>query len=335
MIAILAALTGCNGEPEDSAVPCGVEISDKDIWPAAGSTDFYYRGAIEVHLSDADDTAEISMDADGVSGTSWRSDDDKTVFFQPDAPLAPSTPYSYTVSYCTADVVIDFTTSGLGEDIADVDGLVGQVYELDLASGRIVVPEGVGSVLESYLTVQVLLEVLSSGDEIEFLGAIADEDNPGTQDFCIQTLEFPEAADFSDAPYFVIGPATTTISVADYEVTIEDLEISGTFSADGTWFGGAVFAGSIDTRPLAELVGDDEEEDAVCNLVAGFGVSCIECPDSTPYCLKIRAVDLSAIAVDTDVEEVAVEDCHESCADSCDNAECDTTDWAICEEVPE
>ena len=326
MFVILAALQGCTDKDaglDSGLADCGIEI--KESFPAAGSTDFYYRGEIEVYLDDADDTAEITVD--GVSGTSWRSDDDKTVYFTPDAPLEPSTSYTATVSYCTADAVIDFTTSELGKDIADVDGLVGTVYDLDLSSGRIVIPEGVGSVLESYLTVQILLEVTSAGDEIEFLGAIGDEDNPGTQDYCTETLNFPEAADFSDAPFFQIGPATTEISVAGYTVTIEDLEISGTFSEDGSWFGGGVLAGSVDTRPLAVLVGDDEEEDAVCNLVAGFGVSCIDCPDGTPYCLEIKAVDLSGVAVEADVEAIEQSDCHENCDASWENEECDTSGW--------
>jgi len=324
MIALLASLSGCTSpDAADSALPeCGVGI--KETFPAAGSADFYYRGEIEVHLDDADDTAVISMDQ---AGTSWRSEDNKTVYYTLEAPLDPSTAYSFDVSYCTADVTIDFSTSELGKDIADIDGLVGTVYDLDLSSGRIVIPEGVGSVLESYLTVQILLEVASAGAEIEFLGAIGDEDNPGTQDYCTETLNFPEAADFSDAPFFRIGPATTTITVAGYEVTIEDLEISGTFSEDGSWFGGGVLAGSIDTAPLAVLVGDDEEDDAVCNLVAGFGVSCVECPNGTDLCLEIKAVDLSGTAIEADVEEIAQGDCHENCDASWENEECDTSGW--------
>ena len=326
MIAILAALTGCTSDKDlaDSGLQaCGVEI--KESFPAAGSTDMYYRGEIEVHLSDADDTAVITVD--GVDGTSWLSDDSKTVYFTPAAALEPSTAYTATVSYCTADAEIGFTTSGLGKDIIDPEGLVGTVYDLDLSSGRIVIPEGVGSVLESYLTVQILLEVTSASDTIEFLGAIGDEDNPGTQDYCTETLNFPEAADFSESPFFRIGPATTTISVAGYEVTIEDLEISGTFSDDGSWFGGGVLAGQIDTAPLAVLVGDDEEDDAVCNLVAGFGVECVECPNGTDLCLEIKAVDLSGTAIESDVEVIEASDCHENCDASWENEECDTDGW--------
>ncbi|MCP4921025.1 MAG: Ig-like domain-containing protein [Proteobacteria bacterium] len=321
------ALAGCDGTNADSGLveACGVEISDQDIWPAPNSSDFYYRGTIEVHLSDADDTAEISMD--GVTGTTWRSDDNKTVYFTPDAPLEPNTEYTYTVSYCTADAAITFTTSELGGTMSDPTIIEGMVYDLALDSGRIVIPEGVGSVLESYLTVQIFLEVTSAGDEIEFLGAIGDEDVPGQQDYCTETLDFPEAADFSEAPYFKIGPATTNISVAGYEITIEDMLISGTFSSDGTWFGGGELSGSIDTRPLAVLVGDEEEDDAVCNLVAGFGVSCIPCPDGTNFCLEIKAVDLVGTAADTDVEEIAQGDCHENCDASWENEECDTTGW--------
>ncbi len=330
MIALLAVLGCTKDEPGESATDCGIEVNPTS--PPAGG-DFYSRGVIEVGLNDADDTATITMD--GVDGSSWASDDGKTMYFEPSASLSPSTAYSYTISTCTGESTVDFTTNELGTPMSDPEAITGSVYNLDLQSPdvRIVIPEGVGDVLKSYLEVSILMEVVdSSNGELEFLGAVAGDD--GGQDVCTETLNFPEKADFSEAPFFIIGPATTTISVAGYSVTIDDLEISGTFSSDGTWFGGGVLAGSVDTRPLAGLIGDDAGEDEVCNLVAGFGVSCIECPaDGEAYCLEIKAVGLTGeLESGMDLEAVTVGDCHEACAESCDNLEeCpEAAEFAIC-----
>lgn len=307
-------------DPVDSEPACGITV--ESTIPASGSTTAYYRGAVEFYLSDADASAELSID--GVAGTSALNEDQDVVTFTPSAPLAPNTSYTATLTYCSGETEVTFTTSSLGGDIGDPSSLNGKVFNLDLKSGRIVIPEGVGSVLENYLDVVIYMEVAeANGSEIQLFGALADEENPGQQDYCSQTLDFP-AADFSEAPYFKIGPATTTIAVAGYEVTIDDLEISGTFAADGSYWGGGTLAGSVDTRALVDLIEEGGDENTVCELVAGFGVACETCTgDGQPFCLSIKAVDLGGDeASGSDLEEIAMSDCHEQCPDSASNPEC-------------
>lgn len=322
--AIAIAFVGCGDkDAEETAAPC--DISIQETFPAAGATNAYYRGAIEAHLTDEDPTAVITMD--GVAGTTWLNEDQDIVYFQPDEPLTPNTDYEFTVSYCFADAPVSFRTSTLGEAIADPASLVGNTYDLNLQDGRVVVPEGVGSVLEQYLEVSILIKVDDlTGNDLTMNGALADEDDSSLQDYCTPTLDFP-VADFSTAPFFGIGPADTTINVAGYSVTIEDLEVTGTFSSDGTYWGGGVLAGVIDTRALSSLVGDDAEDSAVCDLVAGFGVSCVTCAsDGTDFCLEIRAVDLGGeLLTESDVETIEYEDCHASCSDTCADTDGDGT----------
>lgn len=323
----LALISCTDKEPVDTAPPCGITVDE--TFPASGSTSAYYRGEIEFNLSDSDPTAVLTVA--GVDGTSALNDDADVVTFTPSAPLAPSTSYTATLTYCSGTTDVSFTTSGLGQSIADPASLNGKVYNLDLKAGRIVIPEGVGSVLESYLDVVIYMEVSdANSSDIEIFGALAGEDDTTTsedeskqQDYCSQTLDFP-AANFSEAPFFSIGPETTTIAVAGYEVTIDDLEISGTFAADGSYWGGGTLAGSVDTRALVDLIEEGGEDGAVCEIVAGFGVACETCSsDGQPYCLSIKAVDLGGDLQDeTDLEEIAMSDCHANCPDSASNPEC-------------
>ena len=317
---IALALISCTDkEPVDTAPPCGITVDE--TFPALNATNAYYRGEIEFHLSDEDPTAEITMD--GVDGTSTRNEDNDVVIFTPSAPLSPSTAYTAVLNYCSGTPDLTFTTSALGSGISDPSSLNNTAFALDLKAGRIVIPEGVGSVLESYLDVVIYMEVAeATSSNIRMFGALADEADPTHQDYCSPTIDFPEA-DFSNAPFFSIGPESTTIAVAGYEVTIDDLAISGTFAADGSYWGGGTLSGSVDTRALVDLIEEGGEDNAVCEIVAGFGVACETCSsDGQPYCLSIKAIELGGEQVSADLEVIAESDCHANCAESVNNPEC-------------
>lgn len=304
---------------DDTSDP-GCEVTAEFVSPTSGQADFYYRGFVEVALSDPDPSATVAID--GVDGTTELSDDQETVRFYPSADLASSTSYTATASWCDGEGTgsISFSTSELGT-AADAASLVGNTYSLDLASGRIIIPEGVGTILESYLDYTLYMGVAAADDsEITFLGATANEDDPSLQDYCTPTLDFP-AADFTGNPFFQIGPETTTLEVAGFSIEIQDLNVSGALAPAGDWIGGATLSGSIDTRPLGELL-DSTEDGAICELVQGFGVECEPCSDGLEYCLSIYVVDLTADQVDgLELEAIAEEDCHELCEDN--SKECD------------
>jgi hypothetical protein len=322
---VALALTGCtkDGDSGDTAPPCTTIV--KETSPAADSTNAYYRQTIRAKLDQPDTTAMIMMD---LSGTSSVSEDGKIVTYTLDTPMDSSASYSYTVMWCDGEqsADINFQTNSLGTPLADVNVLDGQVYSLDLGadSVEIVTPSGVGSVLESYLDIELFLQVNDATDtSLDIFGALGDEDNAGNQDFCTETLDFPEA-DFSGQPYFQIGPEDTNISVAGFSVTIADLLVSGDFASDGSFWGGGTLAGLIDTRPLVDLIEEGGEDNAVCELVSGFGVECITCPeDGQDFCLEIEAVGLGGDSVDITLETIEMSDCHELCTASADNPECE------------
>jgi hypothetical protein len=293
-----------NDDTSDSQPSCEIEI-DSTV-PASGAVDAYYRAPIEFTLSDADPTATITTD---IPGSQVTSEDGKTIKWVPTDPLAPSTSYTVTLDYCHGSADLAFTTSALGTPIPDSSSLVGMTYTIDLANARIVEPAGIGSVLTSQLQQNILVGVQSvDASSIQMIGAIA-TDGTTTQNYCDPTIPFP-AADFSAAPYFTVGPQTTTLSVAGYNVEIQDLEITGTFAADGSYFGGGTLSGTIDTRPLAPLLDDSGNEGAICDLAVNFGAQCQACPsDGEPYCLTLVADQITATSVSGTLSEVDGQDC--------------------------
>lgn len=310
----LISVAGCKGDDtDDTDLACGITVVE--TIPANAAPAAYYRTPIEVKFSKVDETATVKVTsaAGDVAGTSaWRGN---TLVFTPSAPLAPSTAYTIDVNYCTGNPQTTFTTSAVGGTI-DANSLIGNTYALDLVSGRFVEPEGVGSLLGSFLTQPVLVGVTAvSGTDIEMIGAIGLEgSSPPAQDPCSRTIDFP-TADFSGNPYFKVGPKTTSLAVSDFTVEIQDLFVSGAFAPDGSYVDGAVLAGQIDTRPLAPLVNPDAPtDDAVCALAEAIGVFCIPCSDNEPFCLKLYVDSIAAeIVPDTTLVEILEEpvDCPE------------------------
>lgn len=319
----LFALVACGDKADDSDSSgdnggnggdgCGITV-DSTI-PSQDSADAYYRADIEFTLSDPDSTAALTTD---IPGHQEPSEDGLTVKWVPDAPLSPSTAYSVTLDYCGGSVQLDFTTSDLGTSMSDPSILVGRTYVLALGDARIVEPAGIGSVLSSYLTTDILLGVSTVTDtSLDIIGAVAVADvTPDVQDFCTPTIPFP-TADFSEQPFFTVGPQTTTLAVAGYEIEIGDLNVTGTFAADGSYFDGGTLSGTIDTRPLAPLIDDSGNEGAICDLAVNFGAECEACSsDGEPYCLTLVADQILAEQLpDTELREVGQSDCVDCASD--------------------
>ena len=109
---------GDAGAGDGGAQACGVEVDS--TWPIDGETSAYYRTQVEFVMSaeDPEGTPTVTVtDASGadVAGSTSLSDNGKTVYFYPSAPLAGNATYTATLSYCTGDASISFTTSSLGE----------------------------------------------------------------------------------------------------------------------------------------------------------------------------------------------------------------------------
>ncbi|MDP2309051.1 MAG: Ig-like domain-containing protein [Pseudomonadota bacterium] len=325
---LLTACPAPDGKVDDTGSDTGTaacEISIESTIPSSGALDADYRASIEFKLSDADATATVTST---IAGTTTLVDDGETIIFTPNAPLEPSTAYTVTLNYCRGASDLTFTTSADGTPLTDVNILLGRTYALNLGEARIVEPAGVGSILGTYLTQDILVGVQTvDATEIQMIGAIGVEgSSPPEQDYCTSSIPFP-VANFSAQPYFQIGPQTTTLAVAGLEIVIGDLEITGTFASDGSYFTGGTLGGTIDTRPLVPLLDEEGEPGSICDLAASFGAVCGACPeDGEPYCLTLVADQIEALQVEGEsLVVVANGDC----------PDCETTPPAVDAVCPE
>ncbi|MBW1878455.1 MAG: Ig-like domain-containing protein, partial [Deltaproteobacteria bacterium] len=237
------ALVACKGDDTDIDDTDTCENAVLETYPVDGETGAYYRTSIEVKFDDFEDGATFTVtDAGGteVTGTqTWVGD---RLILEPASPLAAQTTYTTSIDFSCGTPSVSWTTSEVGGALGTPANLNGRSYLLDLASGRFVEPEGVGDFLGDYLDQIVLVGVdTASATEIQMLGALGYEntnDSKIYQEPCIPSIDFP-MADFIGNPFFNVGPEDTTLSVAGFEVDIQDLQVSGAFAPDGTYISGA------------------------------------------------------------------------------------------------
>lgn len=329
----LVFVTGCPATDEtgDTDIAC---TNSFQAFPEDGTTDAYYRTAIDAKLQIAEPTASLALtdSADAaVAGASAVNANHVT--FTPTAPLTAGGVYTATLSYTCGTASWSFTVSEVGSAIPTTVDLAGKAYALDLAHGRFVHPEGVGDLLGQFLTTDILVGVdAATATTIDMVGAIgvADATTP-TQDTCSPTIPFPQAS-FTENPFFEINAQgqSTPISVAGYTVSIDDLILSGAFAPDASYIAGARLAGSIDTYPLAGLVDPtcvptDTVNypaclDGVCQLAAVIG-GCEACAsDGEAHCLSL---DVDSIGAEGISGSLVVRTQDDICADStCADTDC-------------
>jgi hypothetical protein len=160
----------------------------------------YHRGLVSAELSSEDEGAEITVE--GVEGAHWVSG--RWVYFQPEGPLAPSTAYSATLSACG----FQFGT---------------RTYLVENHEGRTLIPDSVGSILENYLDMLVLVTVTADEGAAEVDVAIADTD--GQQDACNRTATL--SGRWEDGYLHIEGE---DLVVGDH--IVDQLLVSGSVSPD-------------------------------------------------------------------------------------------------------
>jgi hypothetical protein len=315
LLALSTALVGCPPADDTGKDDTAIEGCDNGIdetYPEAGATDAYWRADIEFALDDPDESGPSIVLTQGgteVAGTSWTSEDLETVYFTPDASLDPATAYEATLTYCVGDATIDFTTSTLGEDLSG--DILNKTYVIDLASARFVEPAGVGELIGEFVTMNVLVGVAAiDGADITMMGALSVEGG-SDQDFCTPTFDL--AADFTETPYFVIAADSIELAVAGYVIPLQNFEVSGTFAADGSYFGGGILAGMVDARDIVDMIDEVDSWEDACNLTASFGAPCIACDDGTESCLSLRADQILAEENPGQVLEIVTEEGHPNC----------------------
>lgn len=293
--------TDTDTDPTPTDSTCGASLAR--VFPANGAPDAYYRTLVEAELSDVDPTATLSVVEVGgaaVAGvTEW---DLRRLVFTPDTPLAPSTAYEATVTWCDGSVTWGFRTSDVGA-MVDAEATEGRVYAFDLFSGRILQPPGIGPLLQTFIGDIEWLASPSATDGVTMDWRMGLGDGSGNQDACTPSVSVL-GSDFTSNPFFAFGPAPTMFEVQEATIKLDDLYLSGAFSPDVLRLEGIVLSGLLDTRPLVDLVAPGGTPDAVCQLALGFGVLCQPCPDAQLLCLPVEVDSLEAVAVPSTMVDI-------------------------------
>lgn len=295
-LSLLGACSKGDSEDPDKApgttetgTPPSCDTFVLEALPADGDVDVYPLTSVRFTLSEADPTAVITVTSgDGATLSGSTEIDGEEVSWSGD-PLQNETTYTSTIVHACGSESATWTTAP-GEPPVEVD-LVGDVFDLDPANGEWVEPAGIGDLIASQLgDTQIFLSVSAlTDDEITMLVAIGSSD---TQDLCNPTIALPPAA-FTGAAFSIVSPELP-LEISGVTLAIDEAEISGVFSVDGTRINEGTMAGSVDVRPLTSAIGLDDP-DSVCELIAAFGSTCDACADgSGTYCIDLRIEQMVA-----------------------------------------
>ena len=282
------------GEPPG---PCETTIVETD--PEAGASEWYIYDALTLTFSDPATDATIQvLDGDGAEVPliiTWESDDFRAKVMG-DPSFEPSMAYTLHVEICEDTVDVAFSTSAYGETLElEPAELVDNTYVIDFADVDFTEPEGVGAYLRTLLTNPLLVGVVAAdASSLTLQAVLGKQKNDGSykQLSGAEVWSFDDA-DFTGQPFFSADIGAIEFAYGDMDIPVDDFHLEGTFAADGSSFGGGKVSGILDTRPISEGLGFDE--DYLCVAVASFGVACEPCAgDGEPYCLGLLAEDVFA-----------------------------------------
>lgn len=283
---------------EDNPVTCPHQILD--FTPVSGEEGWYYRAPLE--LWTASDRAEFygftlidSHEAEVQLVRNWEG---PHLSATPVKPLSPSEDYTLILGDCAQTREVPFRTSALGSPLSGgPSALLGRSYLIDFGDAEWAEPAGFGALMALYFTVPVLLGVSWADVEmVDLMGAQGYTDTTGAvhQSVGMPTWDYPIAS-FADAPWFFSEAEVASLSFDEVQVPVYGFSLEGSFSADGSQVGGAIVRGSADTQDMGVLIGRGGEPDAICALAASMGVSCVSCPDASPYCLDLHITALRGV----------------------------------------
>lgn len=257
-------------DSEESSPPslCPEVVS---VWPETGAVDVYPRTNLRFTLSQADESARIVTDLPGYELVEAKGQVHRWILTEA---LAPLTPYNIVIEGCFGRAENHFVTSDLGAPLQDPELLVGAAYRIDLSAGIAENP-ATGLLLGQTEDPIWLVVERVEGPALGLSGVgsiVGGTCSLGQQD-----------AIFQGNPYFVTIPG-------DLEVRprIEQLQLSGTFTADGSRIEGLHARGRLDVRDISRLLPEYTPE-GFCGLLQGFQLSCVPCSDGAVNCVDIEA----------------------------------------------
>jgi hypothetical protein len=282
--------TDSDADTDTGTLPCDNPVNQ--TFPLNGAVDIYTGTHVWFVLTDEDPTATVSVvDSLGTPVPGASTVDGTLVDWSGDE-LLPNATYTGVLTHACGSEVIDFSTSDVGAPLS-LDP-TGMVYSVDFESGAFVKPLGLGSLITSMIGYNGLLvsPTVVDASSIEFIGAVGAYD---VQNVCVPTASLPSVS-WVD-PDFELVSTLLPMDFGGITVDVTDVEVWGSFLANGSELQFGRLKGLLDTRNLGDLLGLGSAPDAVCILTATFGANCETCTDGLDYCLPIWVDGLVAPSV--------------------------------------
>lgn len=268
-------------EPQATPPPCGALIANTN--PVADANGVAIDSPINVQFNAAiTDADHWHLAVTGVSGTATLAPDGMSAEFVPDAPLEYETTYAIEAEVCDDGGLYLFSTADA--PLLD-DDIEGKTYAIPYNNVVFAAPPNqLMNTLVTDPVDSILLQIIDIDDTTRIFtanaGAAVDINGIPVVD-CPLSFD-AGTGDFTNLPMLEVGPTLYTLPFAGQNVTIEDMEISGTMGIDGDSITDLSITGRIDTRGITGF-GD------ICFLAGLAGVNCIQCADGLPRCLNVNA----------------------------------------------
>jgi hypothetical protein len=290
-----------------TAAPCDARVVS--TLPTDGDIDVVGSATVEFHLSHPDPAAEVITHLDGESW--WR--DETTLVFSPSEPLLPETEHHLGMSFCGGEPTVSFTTNDVGLPLeVPTEALVGRTYVVDLSSGRHTQGQGLMTLVASYVSPSLLMEVTNaSATSLDVTVAVGRRDAVDQQDYCGRTSELKVSL---DDPWLHINEALWEFPAYDRTLPLWNLRVDAGLDPTGTRLSGVQLATTIDTRDLLALLDDTPSVSEGCELAEFVGLTCGPCPDDgVVACVSIAGDQYDTWLVDDGLEAVEEQNEHPEC----------------------
>lgn len=305
----------CPRPVDASPAPSGAEVFAKDVF---------------VTWDDVPEDPSLLVLIDGaeLAGTVTTEDEGRTLRWTPETPLPPVTQVDVAAAQsCADEVAFGFTTGRWGLPLDDSEALPDATFHLDIGSGSVVAPEGVGPIVQALLREDTLLLSVLPGSDLDG-GPVhvraAKSTRDGTaiiQEPCAPTQLLTAGPDGQveteddqpavwEEPRLSVANAELALVVDGEAVRLRDASLSVLLHPALDGFVDGTLDAQVDVRELQPLV-LGETPDLLCEEAEAIGEPCLPCADGAVFCLDLVLEDLRAISlpdvslIDRDAAEIA------------------------------
>jgi hypothetical protein len=223
--------------------------------------------------------------------------------------------YEVGVDIASTSLSWAFSTSTVGSQVIDTDGLQGNTYAVDFSAARSTTTVLLADLIRQVQGPTWLWQIDLSEGNIDFNSGVGTEDETDSdgfnQDLCAATGLVGGAdadVDLVYNPYFASAPGDFKLWLDGVQIYFEEGWIDGDFLDDGTQLVEVGFRGWLREDSMEPLVGTN-----ACSLLASHAdLACEPCPSGAGQCAWVDIAGVSGVQTGL---ELAPVDADGDCAD--------------------